>query len=43
MEQRDSQTACLVCGAKMETIQACHLRCPNCGSEMTCGEKGLVW
>lgn len=43
MAQEDSQMTCLLCGSKMETIQACHLRCPNCGSEMICGEKGLVW
>ncbi len=39
----NANTECLVCGSGMETIQACHLRCPNCGSEMTCGEKGIVW
>jgi len=29
---------CIKCGAEMENIQACHQRCPNCGSELTCSD-----
>jgi len=34
---------CQICGYTMETIQPCHLRCPNCGATQDCSEKGLTW
>ncbi len=43
MKRNRSGIACLVCGNAMEALQACHLRCRNCGAEMTCGDKGAVW
>jgi hypothetical protein len=27
----------------MIAIQACHLRCNNCGAELTCSDKGHFW
>jgi len=29
---------CPTCGFTMKKLQACHLRCPNCGAERTCGD-----
>ena len=34
---------CMKCFADMEEISPCHLRCPNCGMEMDCSDKGSVW
>ena len=34
---------CDRCGETMKEIQPCHLKCFNCGAEMDCSEKGLVW
>ena len=34
---------CFRCGYDMTQIQVCHLRCLNCGTEMDCSDKGLVW
>ena len=34
---------CPRCGFIMAHIQACHLRCPNCGAELTCSDKGMFW
>ena len=34
---------CDKCGFKMEKLQECHLRCPNCGTHMDCSDKGSVW
>ena len=34
---------CLVCGHMMFKMQACHLKCPNCGAEMDCSDKGFIW
>jgi len=34
---------CMRCGFEMKNMTACHLRCPNCGSEMDCSDKGGVW
>lgn len=34
---------CDVCGFKMKQIQPCHLRCPNCGAQLDCSDKGSVW
>ena len=28
---------------KMIAIQVCHLRCNNCGAELTCSDKGHFW
>jgi len=29
---------CEKCGEEMEELQVCHLRCPNCGNELTCSD-----
>lgn len=29
---------CVRCGNEMTHIQACHERCDNCGSELTCSD-----
>gem|GEM_PF-1341471 len=39
----DSEIECPRCGFMMAHIQTCHLRCNNCGAEMTCSDKGSVW
>lgn len=35
---RNDELVCLVCGEEMDKLQECHLRCPNCGSEITCSD-----
>jgi|ETNvirenome_6_85_1030632.scaffolds.fasta_scaffold222553_2 predicted Zn-ribbon and HTH transcriptional regulator len=47
-EEKDEQSmndvnhlpVCSMCNFEMHEIQRCHLRCPNCGSELTCSD---VW
>ena len=34
---------CFICGHNMKSIQSCHLKCLNCGSEMDCSDKGWTW
>ena len=34
---------CPRCDFKMISIQSCHLRCNNCGAELTCSDKGYYW
>jgi hypothetical protein len=34
---------CPRCGHVMTRLQTCHLRCKNCGAELTCSDKGLYW
>ena len=34
---------CPRCGFTMTPIQVCHLRCQNCGNELTCSDKGSFW
>ncbi len=34
---------CLVCGYEMVKMQACHIKCVNCGAEMDCSDKGFIW
>jgi len=34
---------CPRCGFTMTYIQACHVRCHNCGAELTCSDKGSFW
>ena len=34
---------CPICDNIMEHLQTCHLRCMNCGAELTCDEKGTTW
>jgi len=34
---------CFICGNNMKSIQSCHLKCLNCGSEMDCSDKGWIW
>jgi len=31
---------CELCNYEMKELQRCHLRCPNCGSELTCSD---IW
>jgi DNA-directed RNA polymerase subunit RPC12/RpoP len=33
---------CLNCGFKMIELSACHLKCPNCGTEKDCSDV-VVW
>ncbi|HET8856187.1 MAG TPA: hypothetical protein VFM28_01540 [Nitrososphaeraceae archaeon] len=41
--QKKEITICPICKNKMSSIQACHLRCNNCGAELTCSDKGYFW
>jgi hypothetical protein len=34
---------CMKCFDIMEEMSPCHLRCPNCGCEMDCSDKGGIW
>jgi hypothetical protein len=34
---------CFICGFEMKSIQPCHLKCLNCGSEVDCSDKGWTW
>ena len=40
MKSRGKTTSevCFQCGFLMEELQACHLRCPNCGAHMDCSD-----
>jgi len=40
---KDLDVDCPRCRFKMTSIQACHLRCSNCGAELTCSDKGNFW
>jgi transcription initiation factor IIE alpha subunit len=42
-EQEKEIPICPICEKKMIVIQACHLRCNNCGAELTCSDKGHFW
>ncbi|WP_269799402.1 hypothetical protein [Candidatus Mancarchaeum acidiphilum] len=42
-KDHDEEEHCLICGHKMVHVQACHLRCPNCGAVMDCSDKGVIW
>jgi len=33
-EDKENVRKCLRCGFAMFSIQSCHLRCENCGSEL---------
>lgn len=35
-------TTCFKCGFDMVEISACHLKCPNCGTEKDCSDIS-VW
>ena len=39
----EGNSQCPKCGYLMTSLQACHLRCENCGAELTCSDKGLYW
>ncbi|MCL5404287.1 MAG: hypothetical protein M1125_00385 [Candidatus Marsarchaeota archaeon] len=39
----EQEHKCLLCGHSMLRMQACHLKCPNCGAEMDCSDKGFIW
>ena len=43
MDKEKEVPICPICEQKMIPIQACHLRCNNCGSELTCSDKGHFW
>ena len=34
---------CDRCGNDMIAITVCHCRCPNCGAEYDCSDKGTTW
>ncbi len=34
---------CIRCGSIMGEISVCHLRCPKCGAELDCSDKGNFW
>ena len=34
----DKGDICDRCGEEMEQLQVCHMRCPNCGNELTCSD-----
>lgn len=34
---------CERCNNEMDSLSACHLRCPNCGVEYDCSDKGSTW
>jgi DNA-directed RNA polymerase subunit RPC12/RpoP len=34
---------CPRCGFTMKHLQVCHLRCNNCGAELTCSDKSFYW
>jgi len=38
MTIRHDEMICLQCGEEMDKIQECHLRCTNCGAELTCSD-----
>jgi hypothetical protein len=42
-DQEKEIPICPICENKMIAIQSCHLRCNNCGSELTCSDKGNFW
>ena len=42
-KEDEEERRCFRCGFAMFSIQSCHLRCENCGSELTCSDKGLFW
>jgi len=35
-EHKSTKIECIRCGSVMGEITACHLKCLNCGSELTC-------
>ena len=42
--QKEKEVAtCPLCGNRMVFLQACHLRCNNCGSELSCEDMGWFW
>ncbi|HSF00039.1 MAG TPA: hypothetical protein VLA48_04010 [Nitrososphaeraceae archaeon] len=42
-KQKKEITICPICKNKMTYLQPCHLRCDNCGAELTCSDKGYFW
>ena len=40
---KEKNIECLRCGFIMTYIQTCHVRCDNCGAELTCSDKGSFW
>ena len=34
---------CPICDTIMTDIQACHLKCLNCGAQLDCSDKGSYW
>lgn len=44
MEAEQKQSVeCPRCGFEMKNMTACHLRCNNCGAELTCSDKSFYW
>ena len=42
-EEIKERLECMRCGFEMAEYSACHLICRNCGSELTCSDKGSFW
>jgi hypothetical protein len=34
---------CPRCGFEMKNMTVCHMRCNNCGAELTCSDKSFYW
>lgn len=42
-KKQKHKVECIRCGSIMGEISVCHLRCPKCGSELDCSDKGNYW
>jgi hypothetical protein len=42
-DHKSTKIECIRCGSVMGEITVCHLKCLNCGSELTCSDKGNFW
>ena len=40
---KKTKVECIRCGSIMGEITVCHLKCQNCGAELTCSDKGNFW
>ena len=41
--KKKTKIECIRCGSIMGEITVCHLKCLNCGAELTCSDKGNFW
>ncbi|WP_172602328.1 hypothetical protein [Candidatus Nitrosocosmicus franklandus] len=42
-KKQTKKPLCIRCGSPMGQLSACHLKCLNCGAELTCSDKGNFW